>query len=62
MHNVKSASVRDIYIDYLKGLAMAMIVLLHSVQMVDGLPEIIRKPILLGRSECSCSFSVPVIL
>lgn len=49
MPNVKSANVRDIYIDYLKGLAMVMIVLLHSVQMVDGLQEIIRKPILLGQ-------------
>lgn len=40
---------RDLRIDFLKGIAMIMIVLLHSIQMIDGLSELIRKPILLGQ-------------
>jgi len=40
---------RNFYIDYFKGLAMIMVILLHSIQMVKGLSPIIRKPILLGQ-------------
>lgn len=36
-------------IDLLKGVAMILIVLLHSVQMIEGIPEIIRKPLLFGQ-------------
>jgi len=40
---------RDIKIDFLKGVAMVLIVLLHSIQFLNGIPTIIRVPVLFGQ-------------
>lgn len=40
---------RDIRIDFLKGVAMLLVVLLHSIQFLNGIPTVIRVPVLFGQ-------------
>ncbi len=40
---------RYLGIDLLKGIAMILIILLHSIQRIDGIPSIVRLPLLFGQ-------------
>lgn len=40
---------RYLGIDLLKGIAMILIILLHSIQRIDGIPAIVRLPLLFGQ-------------
>lgn len=40
---------RNNKIDFLKGIAMLAIVLLHSIQVIEGFPAILKTPLLLGQ-------------
>ena len=40
---------RYVGMDFLKGVSIILIILLHSIQVIDGIPSIIRTPLLFGQ-------------